>query len=125
MYYLNSPLEQIQFNIDYFKSKKLLKTKDISDGYHTFGDLYHHIAILFSIICNQNKERAWKSRLHHDGTMLDEDMFIVGIETPKGNYTYHYHIDPYWDMYNVKELDRAPEWDGHMPEDITRLFGLI
>ena len=24
---------------------------DMSDGYHTFNELYHHRAVLFSIIC--------------------------------------------------------------------------
>ena len=26
---------------------------DLSDGYHTFNELYHHRAILFSVICRQ------------------------------------------------------------------------
>lgn len=116
--------EFIQEYILHYKGTHI-KTKDISDGYHTFGDLYHHRAILFSIICNQNKDRAWKSKLHDDGTMFDEDMFIVGIATPEGHYTYHYHTNPYWDMFDVKELDYAPKWDGHKPKDIARLFSLI
>jgi len=91
-----------------------------SDGYHTFDELYYHRMILFSVICNQNRERAWKSWLHDDGTMF-HNYFIVGIETPKGHYTYHYHKD-YWDLFYVTELERAPEWDGHKPEDITRLL---
>ena len=41
-----------------------ISRKDISDGYHTFDELYYHRMILFSIICNQNKDRAWKSKLH-------------------------------------------------------------
>ena len=60
-------------------------------------------------------EKAWKSRKHHDGTMYD-DMFIVGIETPEGQATYHYNIDPYWKMFQCKEVEFAPEWDGHTPE---------
>lgn len=107
------------------KSNKTISTKNISDGYHTFGELYHHRAILFSVICNQNKDVAWKSLQHDDGTMFDGDMFIVGVETPQGQYTYHYHIEPYWNMFNVKELEYAPKWDGHQPSDITRLFSLI
>ncbi|WP_342538456.1 hypothetical protein MKY15_20645 [Sporosarcina sp. FSL K6-1540] len=94
-----------------------------SDGYHTFNELYHHRMILFSVICNQNKRRAWKSKKHDDGTMYD-DYFIVGIETPEGSYTYHYHIDN-WDYFKVKQIARAPEWDGHKPEDITRLLSLV
>lgn len=85
---------------------------EVSDGYHTFNELYHHRAVLFAVICNQNKEMAWKSKSHHDGTMF-ENMFIVGIETPYGQATYHYDVKPYWEMFHVKALDFAPEWDGH------------
>lgn len=95
---------------------------EISDGYHTFNELYHHRMILFAVICNSYKAQAWKSKLHHDGTMYD-DYFIVGITTPKGDYTYHYHMDD-WDYFDVKELPNAPEWDGHKPSDIDRLLTL-
>ena len=118
-------IEQLQRKINLWKEKGLIRTKDISDGYHTFGELYHHRAVLFSVICNTYKEKAWKSKLHDDGTMFDGDMFIVGVETSEGQYTYHYHIEPYWDLFNVKELDYAPKYDGHKPEDITRLLSLI
>ncbi|QJX62989.1 hypothetical protein HLK66_15875 [Niallia circulans] len=94
-----------------------------SDGYHTFNELYYHRMILFSIICNQNKAKSWKSKKHHDGSMYD-NYFIVGVSTDEGDYTYHYHLDE-WDYFDVKELSLAPEWDGHKPEDITRLLTLI
>ena len=98
-------------------------TDDISDGYHTFGELYYHRMILFSIICNQNRELAWKSKLHSDNTMFP-DYFIVGITTPKGEYTYHYDLK-YWNIFNVNEISNAPEWDGHQPSDIDRLYSLL
>lgn len=97
--------------------------QQISDGYHTFEELYYHRAILFSVICKQNKGIAWKSKLHDDGTMFD-DYFIVGVTTKEGDYTYHYHLD-YWSLFNVKELEKAPKWDGHKPKDITRLLTLV
>ena len=99
-------------------------TGDTSDGYHTFDELYDHRARLFSVIVRDYRDRAWKSRLHHDGTMY-EGMFIVGVETPQGQATYHYDIDPYWDMFDCKELACAPEWDGHTPEQaISRIASL-
>lgn len=85
---------------------------ELSDGYHTFNELYHHRAVLFSVICNLNPEKAWKSKLHDSGDMFD-GMFIVGIDTPQGQATYHYDIEPYWNLFKVKELERAPKWDGH------------
>ena len=95
-----------------------------SDGYHTFNELYHHRAILFSVIVSCFKDKAWKSKKHFDGTMYD-GMFIVGINTPKGPATYHYDIDPYWKMFDCKEIPNAPEWDGHTPSDaINRIASL-
>lgn len=96
---------------------------NISDGYHTFNELYRHRMILFSVICNQNKQLAWKSKLHKDGTMF-KNYFIVGITTTKGQYSYHYHVDN-WDYFNVKELEFAPEWDGHKPEDVERVLSIL
>lgn len=96
----------------------------VSDGYHTFDELYHHRAILFAVICNNSPELAWKSKLHDTGDMYD-GMFIVGIDTPKGQATYHYDIEPYWDIFNVKELNHAPKWDGHTPDEaIMRIASL-
>lgn len=104
---------QCQQTLDYAPVQKI--DGNTSDGYHTFNELYHHRALLFSVIVSQFKDIAWKSKLHHDGTMYD-GMFIVGVNTLQGQATYHYDVEPYWDMFNCKELERAPEWDGHTSE---------
>lgn len=96
---------------------------NVSDGYHTFDELYYHRAVLFSVICKLFKDLSWKSKKHHDGSMYDKN-FIVGINTPMGQYTYHYSLD-LWYMFDVKELDNAPEYDGHSPSDVIRLFSLF
>lgn len=98
-------------------------TNEISDGHHTFEELYYHRMILFSVICNTYKSISWKSWVHSDGSMY-ADYFIVGITTPEGDYAYHYHKD-YWDMFDIKSLSFAPEFDGHEPKDITRLLTII
>lgn len=108
--------------IDYASIQKI--DGNTSDGYHTFNELYHHRAILFSVIVKAFPDKAWKSKRHNDGSMFN-DMFIVGIETPEGQATYHYNIDPYWDTFHCKELEFAPEWDGHTASDaIERIGGL-
>lgn len=109
----NIIIKNIDDNMDY---------STISDGYHTFKELYYHRMVLFSVICNQNRDLAWKSKLHNDGTMYD-NYFVVGIKTPEGQYTYHYNIK-YWDIFKCQVLDFAPEWDGHKPNDIDRLMRL-
>lgn len=100
----------------------------ISDTYHTFDELYHHRAILFATICNSKayNHLAWKSLQHDDPDQpMYDGMFIVGIETPDGQATYHYDIKPYWNFFHVKELERAPKYDGHTPaEAIERIMSL-
>lgn len=97
---------------------------ELSDGYHTFSELYHHRMILFSIICKTFKDKAWRSKLHDDGTMFD-DYFIVGIDTPCGQYSYHYHVRNWAFFEGIEILEKAPPWDGHQPYDLYRLRKLV
>lgn len=96
---------------------------NVSDGSHTFDELYYHRMILFSVICKHKKDLAWKSWKHHDGTMFD-GYFIVGINCPCGQFTYHYK-QCYWELFDVEELELAYEWDGHTSSDVTRLLSLF
>lgn len=121
---MNQELETQKINNKILELKEQgFSTKDISDKWHTFGELYYHRMILFLTIQKAHPDKAWKSKQHHDGTMFD-DSFIVGIETPQGHYSYHYNLK-FWDLFKeIKELERAPEWDGHQPKDIVRLLSL-
>lgn len=119
------------------ESRKLLTTEDVckefglsdigefSDGYHTFNSLYHQRAVLFAAIVNMNPDVSFKSKKHADGKKCfdSDNWFIVGVETPEGNYTYHYEMK-YWDMFKCEEVDRAPEWDGHTDADVERVLSL-
>lgn len=120
--YADEILKRTQKDIDWLKEHGFSR-KQLSDGWHTFEELYYHRMILTLVICKQNKDKAFKSKLHHDGTMFD-DSFIVGIMTPKGQFTYHYDLK-YWDLFeDIPELEKAPIYDGHKPSDIDRLLSL-
>lgn len=98
---------------------------EISDGFHTFNSLYYQRCVLFAVICKAFNNRAWKSRKHSDGeSCFGGGWFVVGVDTPNGQYTYHYE-DKYWDMFKCKELEIAPEWDGHTEKNVMRLFSLF
>ena len=94
----------------------LPNAKQISDGHHTFYDLYDHRGALFAVVCALSSNIAWKSKNHHpEGDDMFDDMFIVGIDTRFGQITYHYHLDK-WNHFHCKELEHAPKWDGHTSE---------
>ena len=98
---------------------------DLSDGYHTFNELYKQRMILFAALVKAYKDKAWKSYRHEDGEYcFGGGWFIVGIDTPEGSYTYHYE-NQYWDMFDCMDLPRGKHWDGHTEEDAeTRLMSL-
>lgn len=122
--YQQNLINEINHSIQTAKRMDMIDSAgEISDGFHTFNELYHHRALLFASLCAvAPKNIVWKSKLHDDGTMFD-GMFIVGIQTDEGQATYHYDIDPYWDMFDVPEVQSAPKFDGHTPEiALERIF---
>ena len=97
--------------------------RGVSDTRHTFEELYYHRMMLFLTIQNAYPLQSWKSKKDYDGSMLDNS-FIVGIETPKGQYSYKYNLK-YWDIFEkIGEIECAPEYDEDRAEDIKRLLSL-
>lgn len=94
----------------------------ISDGFHTFEELYEHRNTLFVALCNlcMIPGGVWKSKLHADGTMYP-GYFIAGQVLGKEVATYHLPLK-YWDWLRAEERERAPEWDGHTPADVVKLI---
>lgn len=121
----NLSLEQIQKYIDEYHETHD-SVGDLSDGYHTFNELYRHRSMLFLSLCLTSfRNKAWKSLSHEvGGDPMYNGMFIMGVDTPYGQATYHFDIDPYWRLSKgVKELDNAPKFDGHTPnEAIDRIY---
>ena len=113
-------------------------TDEISDGHHTFGELYDHRRALTAVlagyaaltsraISGMPEGGAWRSKAHHpdDSPMFEGGYFIVGIELDTGTITYHYKLTHWDDFAAVPELDHAPKWDGAgPPETIERLLRL-
>lgn len=98
---------------------------NISDGFHTFGSLYHQRAILFAVLVNLNSDISWKSWLDENGNKWfdSDEWFLVCIDTPEGAYSYHYKRE-YWGYFDCQELDRSKPFDGHTEKDVFRLLSL-
>lgn len=97
------------------------------DGYHTFDELYEHRIALFIALCKQinrqpysedKKYGLWRSELHSDGTNY-KGWFILGIGKEKGKQiTYHIPAKYWQDTGFAETLEKAPDFDGHTPEDV-------
>ena len=90
---------------------------NISDGYHTFNDLYDHRCHLYIALMKSNNKISWRSKKHSDGECYPS-WFIAGMNLSSGPITYHLPLWM-WDMLEgIKTFEFAPEWDGHTPEDV-------
>ncbi len=99
----------------------------ISDGYHTFDELYEHRCRLFIVVCMFFRDISWCSKKHSDGSEWP-GWFILGLVHEKsGQITYHLP-EKHWEKVSavIKVLDKAPEWDGHTSQDVlNRLDEII
>lgn len=109
----------------------------ISDGYHTFDELYEfrkvYNAALFNEWANHvNNEyplhleyihapkydvhKSWK---HHDGELcFGGGWFIVVAMLPTGQISNHYEAKD-WDLFKIPETEKAKyPFDGHTPQDV-------
>ena len=102
-------------------------TKDmgeVSDGYHTFNELYEYRllynASMFNELAKQNLYDVHKSKRHSDGEIPfgDPNWFIVMAELPTGQISNHYEMKD-WDLFDIPEKETANKWDGHTPKDVT------
>lgn len=138
-------VEQFNEYIAYCKDKGIIKENDISDGYHTFGELYEfrklYNAALFNEWATENfhameareghnammgsnqkfrpKYDVHKSIRHNDGQpCFGGGWFIVVAVLPTGQISNHYKIED-WDLFQIPEYPIAKyEFDGHTPEDV-------
>lgn len=122
---------------------------DVSDGFHTFGELYEfrkvYNAALFNEWALRSGKTYWvdhisghtypvvnpkydvhKSMRHYDGELcFGGGWFIVCAMLPNGLVTNHYKIED-WDLFKIPAVDKAKyEFDGHTAADVLERLKLI
>lgn len=98
---------------------------EVSDGYHTFDELYEHRIELWITVCRLNyndpqyqNTSVWRSKLHSDGSSFD-GWFILGITKPNGQQlSYHLPMDRWGDTEFAPTIEKAPDFDGHTSQDV-------
>lgn len=96
---------------------------NLSDGYHTFNELYEfrkmYNVALFNEWHEQGKYEVHKSLKHNDGNdCFGGGWFIVVAITPLGQISNHYEIKD-WDLFKCESLEKAKyEFDGHTSKDV-------
>ncbi len=89
----------------------------VSDGYHTFGELYDHRCLLFIHLLQIHPKLSFASHFHDDGTQWAE-WFIAGCKLDGGMVTYHLPLKFEGLIPNSLWIPNAPPWDGHTSKDV-------
>lgn len=112
---------------------------NVSDGYHTLGELYEMRKVLNAALFNEwgsdlvlgdgygqalfnvPKYRVHKSWRHYDGELcFGGGWFVVIAVLHKGQISFHYEAKD-WDLFKIPEVEKALfEWDGHTSEDVIK-----
>lgn len=113
---------------------------EVSDGYHTFNELYEFRKVYNAALFNEwakdhiigsniepgpkyNVHKSWK---HNDGEpCFGGGWFIVVADLPGGQISNHYKAED-WDLFKIPETEKALlPFDGHTGSDvINRLKNL-
>lgn len=94
---------------------------EVSDGYHTFNELYEHRHHLFITLMRSNPKMSWRANTHEDGSMFP-GWFVAGMHLPTGDITYHLPVTM-WEMLDgvgIATTNKCPPWDGHTSDDVVK-----
>ncbi len=102
---------------------------EISDGYHTFNELYEHRNALFALLLTKrmvsnmlaNPFKTWRDQ---NGATID-GWFIAGLETEYGQISYHLPAEWWERLPDVPEIERNAGYDGHTSADVLKRLRLL
>lgn len=104
----------------------------VSDGYHTFDELYAHRYALWFKLCELLYDNSSypspviKAKRNYDGT-YHEGYFILAYIDPQNRKQLSYHLPmEYWDKaYFAKGYETYPDFDGHTSNDVLERLGAL
>ncbi len=89
--------------------------EDMSDGYHTFDELYEHRVHLFLALARESKCPCFFKRDY-------AEWFCLYLELPSGQISYHIPNKLLPLVTSFAKESPEHKWDGHTPADVlTRL----
>lgn len=90
---------------------------EVSDGDHTFTELYKHRCLLYLAFLALTK-KGWFSTMHSDGSKYD-GWFLAGVTLPSGQISYHLPNE-YLEVaaMHLVQLQRGLPWDGHTSTEV-------
>lgn len=106
------------------REEKFSDIEQVSDGYHTFAELYEYRklynAAFFNELAKKGIYNVHKSKRHATGEeCFGGGWFIVMADLPTGQISNHYELKD-WDLFKCVEKSFSDIWDGHSPQEAAK-----
>lgn len=117
-------------SVDCVETHAVTDIAQVTDGYHSFDELYQHRHALFIALCCELRisgTNVWYSHTHHDGSGYPGWVLVgadlrTGLDANGDVTQISYHLPatyiPHLDAAGVTFASRAPYWDGHTSHDV-------
>jgi hypothetical protein len=113
--------------IEALTKAKRVKTSKLSDGYHTFCELYDHRNCLFMLLCRMFKDNetiVWRTKYDSENRYM-KGWFILGLEytipTSAEVKQITYHLpQKFWNKCSFATIIDKSKWNGHTKEDVLK-----
>ena len=126
-FFREQALKKAQKEVDSLHPQSL--RAQLSDGYHSFKELYDHRTALFIALCKVVSETSndpvWRSFAHFDGSTID-GWFVLGIGVEPGRQVTYHLPKKFWDQCEfATAVPKVPAFDNHSGKDvIERLLSI-
>jgi hypothetical protein len=123
-------VDELNLLIQKCKEQGIIETNQVSDGFHTFQEIYTfrmmYNAALFNEWHSQGKYQVHKSLRHHEGELcFGGGWFVVAAMLPSGQITNHYP-ESQWDFFKILETKNALfPFDGHTPTNVLERIATL
>lgn len=107
------------------REEKISDIEQVSDGYHTFAELYEYRKLYNAAFFNELAKKGIYNVHKSKDMQLEKNvlvvvgLFIVMADLPTGQISNHYELKD-WDLFKCTEKSFSDIWDGHSPQEAAK-----
>ena len=90
--------------------------QEVSDGCHTFKELYQQRSLLLIALMKSYPRMSWRSFRDDQGNW-NEKTFLAGMKLPTGDVSFHLGEEFWYMLQGIETRKKSPPFDGHTASD--------
>lgn len=124
LYGIDNEFMRCNYSITCKKCGKSIRATSVTDGYHSFDELYEHRCLLFIALMKQMPDKAFWAHKNNKGEEWN-GWIICAIETDHGQISYHVPERHIVLLSGIREKDRNNTYDGHTSDNVLERLKML